>query len=191
MTGVDGSGVCPATREHPGLTGWTPASRCSVRDVVFPVAVAARLACDNEATRSLASLLLLGDAAINRIILHDIADVAHGLAADVALSLQLDLAKPSVRVEAALGRSATKISEPARPGVVSGKGEKHPVEFGDSWIGEIDVDQVPQILGGGLDVVLQPVDSRTATSGRAPSRADLHVPTAPAGLRLVWQPYSW
>ena len=82
-----------------GLNARPALQRAQAQDEELAAGQSAELARHDLGAREAAGLLLLGDATVDRVVLHDVADIGHGLAAEVALGLELDLAEPAIGVE--------------------------------------------------------------------------------------------
>ena len=100
-------------------------------------------------------------------VLGDVRDVLHGLAADSFRRHVLNAAEPDVGIEAGPGRLLAQLPHPCGSGVVGGKGEQGLVEGIDRGVREVTVAQEAQVLGPGVDVVLEICDVRDAHVGIA------------------------
>src|SRR6185369_11842363 len=78
--------------------------------------------------RRITSLLLLGEELVGDVVLEDVADVGHRLAADALRGDALDIPEPHVGIEAPLLRLRSELSDSSRPGVVGRKGHQTFVE---------------------------------------------------------------
>ena len=99
-----------------------------------------------------------------------------------------DAAEPLVRIQSGPGRLFAQPGNPGRSGVIGGKGEQGLVEGIDRGVREVAVAKETQVLGAGVDVVLEGRDVRDADVGiSGGGRQHLHDPdrTGCAARRLI------
>src|SRR5262245_3337730 len=98
------------------------------------------------------------DELVCEVVLVDVGDVGHRLAADLLRSHQLDVVEPDIGVEAALGRQLAQLADTAGARVVRGEGEQALVEPIHRLVRVILVHHRAQELDARVDVGLDLVD---------------------------------